>query len=120
MKETLVESKLITEDPLIEMRKGLILSCLTNNKAENIISINVKNKSDITDHMIIASGLSKLHISSLVNKITNQIKKEFNIGVEVEGSTNCTWVLICFYNIMVHIFDKETRDYYQLEKMWLL
>lgn len=106
--------------PSFEERKNLILSCLDENKAEDIISIDVQNKSDFADYMIIATGLSRPHITSLVSKIIHKAKTELHLAAEIEGTNQYKWVFIGLENIVLHIFDKDTRNYYQIEKMWLL
>ena len=98
--------------------KKLIESTLDANKAEEIISINLKGKSYIADYMIIASGTSSRHIQSL-SEILLSILEEEGIGkFKIEGRTSDGWKLIDATDVIVHIFHPEKRKFYDLEKMW--
>ena len=98
--------------------KKFIEKTLNQNKAKNIISINLKGKSSIADYMIIASGNSSRHIQSLSEIIVKKLG-ENNLGkYNVEGKTSADWKLIDTIDIIVHIFHPEKRKFYDLEKMW--
>ena len=91
---------------------------LDNNKAQNITSINLKNKSYIADYMIIASGTSSRHLQSLSEILVAELKK---IGLEecrIEGRESNDWKLVDANDIIIHIFHPEKREFYDLEKMW--
>tara|TARA_B100001989_G_C24389543_1_gene388542 strand:+ start:31 stop:378 length:348 start_codon:yes stop_codon:yes gene_type:complete len=91
---------------------------LDKNKANNIIAINLKNKSYIADYMIIASGTSSRHLQSLSEILVTELKK---IGLEncrIEGKDSNDWKLVDTQDIIVHIFHPEKREFYDLEKMW--
>ena len=98
--------------------KNNIEKILDNNKAENIKSINLKNKSYIADYMIIASGNSSRHLQALSEILVSELKKigigEFNI----EGRERNDWKLVDANDIIIHIFHPEKREFYDLEKMW--
>ncbi len=98
--------------------KNNIEKILDNNKAENIKSINLKNKSYIADYMIIASGNSSRHLQALSEILVSELKKigvgEFNI----EGRESNDWKLVDINDIIIHIFHPEKREFYDLEKMW--
>ena len=98
--------------------KNNIEKILDNNKAENIKSINLKNKSYIADYMIIASGNSSRHLQALSEILVSELKKigigEFNI----EGRESNDWKLVDANDIIIHIFHPEKREFYDLEKMW--
>ena len=98
--------------------KNNIEKILDNNKAENIKSINLKNKSYIADYMIIASGTSSRHLQALSEILVSELKKigigEFNI----EGRESNDWKLVDANDIIIHIFHPEKREFYDLEKMW--
>ena len=98
--------------------KKNIEKILDNNKAENIKSINLKNKSFIADYMIIASGNSSRHLQALSEILVSELKKigvgEFNI----EGRESNDWKLVDANDIIIHIFHPEKREFYDLEKMW--
>ena len=95
-----------------------IQKVLRKNKAKDITKINLKNKSNIADFMIICSGTSNRHIISLSNYLVEELKKEDLKTLNVEGKRNGDWVLVDAGDIIIHLFRSEVRDYYGLEKMW--
>ena len=101
----------------LESTITLIISSLENSKAKDIVVIDLLNKTSFADLMIIASGTSKRHISSISDNIKNELKS-YKIKVNIEGLSSCDWVLIDCKSIIVHIFQPDTRLYYNLEKMW--
>ncbi len=103
--------------PLAKLEK-LILSSLDERKAEKITSIDLAGKSDFADRMVIASGTSNRHVSSLADAVVEALKKAGYISVPVEGKETCDWVLVDAGDIIVHLFKPDMRDYYNLEKMW--
>ena len=91
---------------------------LDNNKAQNITSISLKNKSYIADYMIIASGTSSRHLQALSEILVTELKK---IGLDtcrIEGKDSNDWKLVDTNDIIVHIFHPEKRKFYELEKIW--
>ena len=99
-------------------QKKIIEKALSDSKAKNIISINLKGKSSIADYMIIASGNSSRHIQSLSEIIVKKLGEK-NLGkYNVEGKSSADWKLIDAIDIIVHIFHPEKRKFYDLEKMW--
>tara|TARA_A100001011_G_scaffold395720_1_gene491574 strand:- start:6514 stop:6861 length:348 start_codon:yes stop_codon:yes gene_type:complete len=98
--------------------KKIIEKTLNQNKAKNIISINLKGKSSIADYMIIASGSSSRHIQSLSEIIIKKLNENGLGKYSVEGKTSSDWKLIDTIDIIVHIFHPEKRKFYDLEKMW--
>lgn len=97
--------------------KDIIVATLDKYKAEDITVINLKNKSDIADFMIIATGRSNKHVASTAELVIAEIKK-LNKSYFIEGMDNADWVLIDVFDILVHIFNKEKRELYSLEKLW--
>ena len=98
--------------------KNSIEKILDNNKAQSIISIDLKNKSYIADYMIIASGTSSRHLQALSEILVAELKK---IGLEncrIEGKDSKDWKLVDTQDVIVHIFHPEKREFYDLEKMW--
>ena len=91
---------------------------LLDNKAKNIIKIDLKNKSSIADFMIICSGTSNRHVVSLSNYLVEALKKENLKTLNVEGKRNGDWVLVDAGDVIIHLFRNEVREYYGLEKMW--
>tara|TARA_B100000941_G_C28256952_1_gene424500 strand:+ start:135 stop:482 length:348 start_codon:yes stop_codon:yes gene_type:complete len=98
--------------------KDNIEKILDDNKALNIKSINLRNKSFIADYMIIASGTSSRHLQALSEILVAELKK---IGLEncrIEGKDSNDWKLVDTNDVIVHIFHPEKREFYDLEKMW--
>lgn len=95
-----------------------ITSELDENKAENLITINLIGKSSIADYMVIASGTSARHVISLAKRLGETLKENFNLKSSLEGEAEGDWVLLDTGDIIVHLFRPEVRDFYQLEKMW--
>ena len=102
---------------IIEIKKS-IEKILDNNKAQNIITINLKNKSYIADYMIVASGTSSRHLQSLSEILVTELKKIGLDGCRMEGKDSSDWELVDAYDVIVHIFHPEKREFYNLEKMW--
>ncbi|MDC0937964.1 ribosome silencing factor [Pelagibacteraceae bacterium] len=91
---------------------------LDDNKAQNIISINLKNKSYIADYMVVASGTSSRHLQSLSEILITELKKLGLNDCRIEGRYSSDWKLVDAHDIIVHIFHPEKREFYDLEKMW--
>ena len=87
-------------------------------KAEDIVSLNVKNKSSVTDTMIIASGRSTRHVKSISDNIIKQLKKTKIKPIGIEGYSKSEWILIDFGDVIVHVMHHEAREFYSLEKLW--
>ena len=105
-------SKIITDIP------KKIHKILLDNKANDIIKIDLKNKSSIAEFMIICSGTSNRHVISLSNYLVEALKKENLKTLNVEGKRNGDWVLVDAGDVIIHLFRHEVREYYALEKMW--
>ena len=102
---------------IIDVKKN-IEKILDNNKAKDITSINLKNKSYIADYMIIASGTSSRHLQALSEILVNELKKIGLDDCRIEGRESKEWKLVDAHDIIVHIFHPEKREFYDLEKMW--
>ena len=102
---------------IIEIKKN-IEKILDDNKAQNITSINLKNKSYIADYMIIASGTSSRHLQALSEILIIELKKIGLDGCRIEGRDSNDWKLVDAIDIIIHIFNPEKREFYDLEKMW--
>lgn len=98
--------------------KGLIETSLDDDKAEDITTIDLAGKSSFADYMIVASGRSQRHVSTLANKLADRLKERGMPPLSVEGMEIGDWVLVDCGDIIVHLFRAETRELYQLEKMW--
>jgi len=98
--------------------KKIVLKTLDSNKALDIVTIDLANKSSIADYMIIASGTSSRHIQALSEQVLEQFKINGIINCKIEGSESSDWKLIDGIDLIVHIFNPEKRKFYELEKMW--
>ena len=98
--------------------KDQIEKILDNNKAKNIITIDLTKKSYIADYMIIASGTSSRHLQSLSENLVSELKKIGVYNCRIEGKDSSDWKLVDAIDIIIHIFHPEKREFYDLEKMW--
>ncbi len=96
----------------------LIINSLEDDKAEEIIKIDLTGKTSIADSMIIASGRSARHVSAVADKLYRKLKHATADGCKVEGMEKADWVLLDAGSVIVHIFRPEVRTFYNLEKMW--
>jgi|TARA_B100000809_G_scaffold244634_1_gene270724 ribosome-associated protein len=102
----------------INQLKREIENILSDNKALEIKSVNLKNKTSIADFMIIASGNSARHIQALSENLINELKKKGINNCRLEGRDSKDWKLIDAIDIIIHIFHPEKRKFYDLERMW--
>ena len=98
--------------------KKIIINTLDSNKALDIISIDLKDKSSIADFMIVASGTSSRHIQSLSEQVLEKFKTNGLKNCKIEGKDSTEWKLVDGIDIVVHIFNPEKRKFYELEKIW--
>ena len=102
----------------VKVIKDIIEKTLDKNKANNIVTINLKNKSYIADYMIIASGTSSRHLQALSKNIIQELKKLDIKDCRIEGYESSDWKLVDAIDVIVHLFHPEKRSFYDLEKMW--
>ena len=98
--------------------KNIIINTLDLNKAQDIISIDLKDKSSMADYMIIASGTSSRHIQSLSEQVLDKLKDHGIKNSKIEGKDSSEWKLVDGIDLIVHIFHPEKRKFYELEKIW--
>ena len=98
--------------------KQIVIKTLDINKAQNIISIDLKDKSSIADYMIIASGTSSRHIQSLSEQVLEKLKDNGIKESKIEGKDSAEWKLVDGIDLIVHIFHPEKRKFYEIEKIW--
>jgi ribosome-associated protein len=98
--------------------KSIILDTLDSNKALDIISIDLKNKSSMADYMIIASGTSSRHIQALSEQVLEKLKNNGVKNSKIEGKESLDWKLVDGIDLIVHIFNPDKRKFYELEKIW--
>ena len=104
-------------DKIFNLKK-IIINTLDSNKALDIVSIDLENKSSMADHLIIASGTSSRHIQALSETVLEKFKSNGISNCKIEGSESNDWKLIDGIDVVVHIFNPEKRKFYDLEKMW--
>ena len=98
--------------------KSIILDTLDSNKALDIISIDLKNKSSMADYMIIASGTSSRHIQALSEQVLQKLRSNGVRNSKIEGKDSLDWKLVDGIDLIVHIFHPDKRKFYELEKIW--
>jgi ribosome-associated protein len=96
----------------------IVLASLEDDKAEDVVVIDLHDKSSVTDAMIIASGRSQRHVGALADHLLRRLKDAGAGRMRVEGLAACDWVLIDGGDVVIHLFRPEVRGYYNLEKMW--
>lgn len=95
-----------------------MINALDDDKAEDIVSIDLTGKSSVTDVMVIASGRSNRHVGAMADHLMGKLKDAGHDNVNVEGLKTCDWVLLDAGDVIVHLFRPEVRTFYDLEKMW--
>jgi ribosome-associated protein len=98
--------------------KSVVVNTLDLNKAQNIVTIDLKDKSSMADYMIIASGTSSRHIQSLSEQVLEKLKDNGIKNSKIEGIESSEWKLVDGIDLIVHIFHPEKRKFYELEKIW--
>lgn len=104
--------------PLDKPLVSFLQESLDDDKAENIKVIDLEGKSTMADAMIVASGMSQRHLSSMADHIIKKLKKLGWKNIAVEGLQQCDWILIDAGDVIVHLFKPEIRTLYNLERMW--
>ena len=98
--------------------KSVVVNTLDLNKAQDIVTIDLKDKSSMADYMIIASGTSSRHIQSLSEQVLEKLKDNGIKNSKIEGKDSKEWKLVDGIDLIVHIFHPEKRKFYELEKIW--
>ncbi|MFZ1727286.1 MAG: ribosome silencing factor [Albidovulum sp.] len=105
----------VTSDVLL----ARILSSLDDDKAEDVVTIDLRGRSSVADHMVVCSGRSSRQVGAIAEKLIDRLKQDFGMICKIEGKDQGDWVLIDASDVVVHVFRPEVREFYQLEKMWL-
>ena len=105
----------VTSDVLL----ARILSSLDDDKAEDVVTIDLRGRSSVADHMVVCSGRSSRQVGAIAEKLVDRLKQDFGMICKIEGKDQGDWVLIDASDVVVHVFRPEVREFYQLEKMWL-
>jgi ribosome-associated protein len=96
-----------------------VLSSLDDDKAEDVVQIDLRGRSDVADYMVICSGRSSRQVAAISEKLADRLKQDFHMSCKMEGKDTGDWVLIDASDVIVHVFRPEVREFYQLEKMWM-
>jgi ribosome-associated protein len=102
----------------IDALENLILAKLDDDKAQDVVFIDLKGKSAVADGLIVASGRSHRHVGAMADHLLRALKDEGYGRVRVEGLPHCDWVLIDTGDVIVHLFRPEVRSFYNIEKIW--
>ena len=102
----------------VDALHDLVLRSLEDDQAQEVVTIPLAGKSNIADHMVIASGRSSRQVASMAQKLSERIKQDLGRNVRIEGLPVADWVLIDAEDVIVHLFRPEVRSFYNLERMW--
>jgi ribosome-associated protein len=108
-----------TQPTTAEALRAAVITSLEDDKAEDIVLIDLRGRSDMADWMVIASGRSTRQVAAIAEKLADRVKREFGVIARMEGRETADWVLIDAGDVIVHVFRPEVRDFYQLEKIWM-
>jgi ribosome-associated protein len=113
----------VKDKPAVELSSdallAAILASLDDDKAEEVVTIDLRGRSDIADYMVICSGRSSRQVASISEKLVDRLKQDHQRASKIEGKDTGDWVLIDTGDVIVHVFRPEVREFYQLEKMWM-
>ena len=104
--------------PDVEQSLKIILARLDDMKAEETVSIDLRGKSSVTDYMVVTTGRANRHVGAIAENVVKALKDSGFPNVHVEGLTNCDWVLTDSWDVIVHVFRPEVREFYNLERLW--
>ncbi|TXH35208.1 MAG: ribosome silencing factor [Rhodospirillaceae bacterium] len=119
--ETIPRAKKAAAQPAVTMIDDLVkivATSLDDDKAEDIVSIDLRGKSSIADYMVIATGRSSRQLAAMAQHLDDKLTKLGIQDVAIEGMTQGDWVLLDGGDVVVHLFRPEVREFYNLEKMW--
>jgi ribosome-associated protein len=106
------------DEPGGDVLLPIILTSLEDDKAQDVVQIDLKGKSPMADAMIICSGRSQRHVSAMADHLLRKLKEAGFGRAQVEGLPHADWVLIDAGDVVVHLFRPEVRDFYKIERMW--
>ncbi|WP_417806300.1 ribosome silencing factor [Thioclava sp.] len=112
-------AKTLGADPTSEDILARVISSLEDDKAEDVVTIDLRGRSSIGDYMVICSGRSSRQVGAIAENLSERLKQDFGRICKVEGKDQGDWVLLDSADVIVHVFRPEVRDFYQLEKMWM-
>lgn len=102
----------------VDAATRLVLGSLEDDKAEEILAIDIRGKSSFADMLVVASGRSARHVGALADHVMRKLKEAGLSDVRVEGMPQCDWVLVDGGDVVVHLFRPEVRAFYNIEKIW--
>lgn len=108
-----------SDDYTAEDLLASVLASVDDDKAEDIVQIDLRGRSDVADYMVICAGRSSRQVASISEKLADRLKEQFHLSAKMEGKETGDWVLIDAGDVIVHVFRPEVREFYDLEKMWL-
>ena len=97
---------------------AVVVASIEDDKAEEVVQIDLRGRSDVADYMIVCSGRSTRQVSAISEKLTEKLKETFRFTAKMEGKETGDWVLIDAGDVIIHVFRPEVREFYQLEKIW--
>jgi ribosome-associated protein len=97
---------------------ALVIASLEDDKAEDIVTIDIRERSSVADMLVVASGRSQRHVGALADHLVQKLKEFGLTHIRVEGLPHCDWVLVDAGDIIVHLFRPEVRSFYDIEKIW--
>lgn len=98
--------------------KALVLNALEEKKAENIVVLDLKKKTTLTDYMIFANGRSSKNVGAIAEFVAQELKDNTNIQVGLDGMRSSDWVILDAGSVMLHLFHPEAREHYKMEEIW--
>ena len=104
----------VTSDAIL----AAVLKSLNDDKAEDVVQIDLRGISKIGDHMVICSGRSTRQVAAISEKLKSRLKDDLGILSKVEGKGTGDWVLVDTGDVLVHVFRPEVREFYQLDQLW--
>jgi ribosome-associated protein len=102
----------------VDELRVLVKEALEDLKAENIVELDVRDKTDVTDYIIVASGNSSRHVKSIANNVVMEAKKAGHPPIGVEGENEGEWMLVDLADVVVHVMQPQVRKFYDLENLW--
>ncbi len=106
------------KEAVVSKLRDLVHASLLDDKAEDVVSIDLSGKTSFADYMVIANGRSSRQVGAMAEHLKDRIKDAGFGLVQIEGKANCDWVLVDAGDVIVHLFRPEVRDFYNLEKIW--
>ncbi len=101
-----------------EQLSELVIEALDDVKAKEIVRLDVRDMTTVTDYMIVASGTSNRHVKALVDNVTEKAREAGHRPIGVEGEDGGEWVLLDLQDTLVHVMLPKVREFYNLEKLW--